>query len=162
MGQIYKAAVQATVWLGPGVAASDEAMVFFKQDTRSFPDKSPMPQELALAMCNQLAVNRFWGRLWIIQEVLLARELLFVWVHLLLMSISHSFAVLILLHLVLFSNLPSLLLGTALRRVGHTLLFRQDSPVKVAVPSIGIIFLSSAIQMLPMGKLSVQLQPTVT
>ncbi|KAL5319154.1 hypothetical protein ACEPPN_012203 [Leptodophora sp. 'Broadleaf-Isolate-01'] len=91
MGRIYRSAVKVIVWLGPSDSSTVEAMRYFLKTRnrakmrKSFGEslgKSPLSerptanQNGQLQHITSLCLREYWSRLWIIQEVILAREIL--------------------------------------------------------------------------------------
>ncbi|PVH78974.1 hypothetical protein DL98DRAFT_572758 [Cadophora sp. DSE1049] len=77
MGRVYKNTWRVLAWLGVEKDGSDEAMRFFAS-ARSYDSREPKNRErigLEMAHAIMALLNReYWQRLWIIQELLLARD----------------------------------------------------------------------------------------
>ena len=86
MGHIYNAAVEVLVWLGIGEPAHAHALEclehdsFFMNILESRDVAKVDPQTAASIYCfqeslTQLCEDEYWGRVWIVQEILLAKQL---------------------------------------------------------------------------------------
>lgn len=74
MGSIYSGAIEVLVWLGAGTDGTEEAVrraTYIAKRTNKSDDTTSDLQAL-----EQIASNRYWTRLWIIQEFVLARHIL--------------------------------------------------------------------------------------
>ena len=91
MGRIYRSAVKVIVWLGPSDSSTVEAIRYFlkiRNRARMIKSlgeslgKTPLSerptanQNEQLQHITSLCLREYWSRLWIIQEVILAREIL--------------------------------------------------------------------------------------
>ena len=88
MATIYSSAQQVIIWLG---RESSESIAFVQGFSRcresgeslapgqEFLAFLPVPLEARLAMYELLASQTYWNRLWILQEVLLAKNLMLFW-----------------------------------------------------------------------------------
>jgi hypothetical protein len=66
MHQIYTRAFQVLAWLGPSAENSDEAMRYIANAV----DIEPLPAKAII----QLVRRAYWSRLWILQEIILAKD----------------------------------------------------------------------------------------
>jgi hypothetical protein len=82
MSKIYSCAEQVLVWLGPGTDFSDQAMRFLGE-VADGTIPSMECDKLVFGDCwkgvEQFCKSEYWERLWIIQEVVLARKVLVMW-----------------------------------------------------------------------------------
>ena len=69
MANIYSHAAEVVIWLGAGDGNQRHALGALRSQTLEM-DKS-FPLKSLLALCE----NRYWGRMWIVQEIMLARKL---------------------------------------------------------------------------------------
>ena len=77
MGDIYASATRTTVWLGEKSAQSDVAMDFIRsrrRDSHSYDSDTDQGLRLAVA---ELFGREWWTRVWVIQEALLSRRVIF-------------------------------------------------------------------------------------
>ncbi|PMD16130.1 HET-domain-containing protein [Hyaloscypha hepaticicola] len=82
MSKIYSCAEQVLVWLGPETSFSDQAMRFLADMAYgmipSMAWDKPVFEDCWKAV-EQFCESEYWKRLWIIQEVVLARKVLVMW-----------------------------------------------------------------------------------
>jgi hypothetical protein len=83
MGRVYSQAASVVVWLGTGNDNSRMALEFLRRVSEEHLDDEAITSifkakhiknttvKLDLALCETLNGNRYWHRLWIIQEILL-------------------------------------------------------------------------------------------
>ena len=77
MGDIYASATRTTVWLGEKSTRSDVAMEFIRSlrgDSHSYDSDADKGLTLAIA---ELLGREWWTRIWVIQEALLSRRVIF-------------------------------------------------------------------------------------
>ena len=77
MGDIYASATRTTVWLGEKSTQSDVAMDFIRSirgDSYSYDSDADRGLTLAIA---ELFEREWWTRVWVIQEALLSRKVIF-------------------------------------------------------------------------------------
>ncbi|KAF2246892.1 HET-domain-containing protein [Trematosphaeria pertusa] len=77
MGSIYAGAATVVVWLGPASEDSDAAFDFIHCAFRShnWSAKDASPDDPGLRAFTKLPDRSYWSRLWIIQEFVLAKEI---------------------------------------------------------------------------------------
>lgn len=71
MEEVYRGAVQVEVWLGAADSSCEEAMQFLIDDDD---DGGHAPPAHVTSCLNTLFSLPYWSRLWIVQEILLARR----------------------------------------------------------------------------------------
>jgi ankyrin repeat protein len=79
MGEIYKSAERVIAWLGPSYSGSDQAMHDLQRGVPCWIKSKRAAKKWtssAASAIRGLCVRRYWERLWIFQELLLAREAL--------------------------------------------------------------------------------------
>ncbi|KAF1985671.1 hypothetical protein K402DRAFT_405121 [Aulographum hederae CBS 113979] len=74
MAQVYQIAKEVIIWLG----AESEDSVLFMNTFRQWKDLD-FPIRDGMLLAEMIASQRYWQRLWIMQEVLLAREVIIFW-----------------------------------------------------------------------------------
>jgi hypothetical protein len=82
MSKIHSCAKQVLVWLGPGTGFSDQAMRFLvdvADGTIPTLECDKLVFREHWEAVEQLCESEYWKRLWIIQEVVLARKVLVMW-----------------------------------------------------------------------------------
>jgi hypothetical protein len=86
MGSIFESASQVVAWLGPvNGDISEVALRFIKEETQSGSRSGDSPEQSILVKDSGLLIESlgalfarpYWTRLWIVQEVLLAKDLVF-------------------------------------------------------------------------------------
>jgi len=83
MGEIFGKAERVNTWLGFADAEIDEAFTCVKEIARTQRDESwPVPQTISEQAKQSMSLfqgRTYWSRAWIIQELVLARDISFFW-----------------------------------------------------------------------------------
>jgi hypothetical protein len=83
MGNIYKSATKVLVWLGSPVQETSPAFDFLRTTELDSAVRTKYPEEnseveslerLGLEALQQLCSREYWGRLWVIQELVLVQN----------------------------------------------------------------------------------------
>ncbi|KAK3312735.1 hypothetical protein B0H66DRAFT_607796 [Apodospora peruviana] len=78
MGKIYTQAAYVVVWLGQADLNSDLAADYIKNDSTTSSDSSMLDIEQAV---HSFLLRPYWSRVWIFQEIMLARDIIFLCGH---------------------------------------------------------------------------------